>query len=620
MINSGKFLVQEEPFSEIVIGDTAIVRAMVEAGVKVVTSYPGSPTPEIGAAIGTIPHDERPFYFEYSTNEKVALEIAYGASINGHLSTVFFKSVGLNVASDTFVQLSHMNLIGGMVVVLGDDPGAHSSQNEQDNRHYAELSYMPVFEPSTPTEIYTFFKKAAEISTKRKMPVILRLTTHTCHQKERVFFDGWKRKEYDFSPKFNVSNGPYVPVASAVFPLKRKALEKLDSIRFSEECRFFNQYINNGSSRGIITMGTTYLSLMELVKNISDKPDILKLGMVYPLSEEEILSFLKSHREVKILEELDPCLEKMIKALAFDNGIKCKIVGKNKISDFIGEYTPDKVREIMSECWSDIFPASTFEKKDIPVPARPAQLCPGCGHRSAYYAIKKVLDENDIKVGDIGCHTLGFLPPYNMVQMLMSMGASTGIASGLSLFNKERKVVCFLGDSTFFHAGMPGIVNAVFNKHNITLIILENGTTAMTGHQEHPGTGHNFDEETVALPIKDVLEGFGIKNITIVDTYQQKKLTEAVKNAVNKEGFSVVIAKHPCMLKFAKLQKRKGSFIQRHVHVDKETCEQIHECLKFFGCPSFSINNDMSVTVNKDLCIGDGSCIQTCPVSAIKYQ
>ncbi len=619
MINYGEMLLKKEPFSEIVIGNTAIVRAMIESGVRVVTSYPGSPTPEIAVAIATIPHDERPFYFEFSTNEKVATEVAYGASVNGHLSCVFFKSVGLNVAADTFVQLGHMNLTGGMVVVLGDDPGAHSSQNEQDNRHIAKLSYTPVLEPSSPKEVYEYFKAAAALSVEKKMPVILRLTTHTCHQKELVDFAGWEPQPFDKTPKFNRLNGPYIPITSAVFPMKRRAIQRLKDVAADEQVKKLNTFINNKSRTGIITAGTTFLSVMDVLKDSDKLPDILKIALVYPLQMDEIVDFLNSHDEVKILEELDDIIEKEIKSIAYEKNLKCRITGKTDPEDFIGEYTPDKVRQILSRDFPQMVKSSDFVMIGKTAPVRPPQMCPGCGHRSAFYAIKKALKETDIKVGDIGCHTLGFLPPYNMVELLMSMGASTGIASGMALFNNSRKVVCFLGDSTFFHAGAAGIVNAIFNKHNITLILMENGTTAMTGHQEHPATGRNFDEITDRIPVRQMLEGMGVAKIFEVDTYNQKKLTEHVIEAVNHEGFSVVIAKHPCMLKFTKAQKRKGSDSGKQVLIDQQKCDRIQECIKNFACPTFNKNGDGSITVNKDLCIGDGSCIQTCPATAIKY-
>lgn len=556
----GDMLLRREPFSEIVMGNTALVRAMVEAGTRVVTSYPGSPTPEIATAIASIPKDERPFYFEFSTNEKVATEVAYGAAVNGHLATVFFKSVGLNVAADTFVQLSLMNIIGGMVVVLGDDPGANSSQNEQDNRHLAFLSYTPIFEPANPAEVYTFYLAAAKLSREKHMPIIVRLTTHVCHAKEKVAFEGWTPTPWDISPRFDVANGPYIPLTSLTFPMKERARRNLAEVEAYAETCALNTLVDNGNpDRGVIAVGLPFLSLMDVLQPARPKPDILKLALAYPLPRSLIIRFLSAHKEVKILEELDNEMEKEIKAFAYDAGIKTRIIGKTGIPDWIGEYTPDKVHQMLRKCWPDLLAEKPALFQDpAEVPSRPAQMCPGCGHRSAFHAIKQALAEEDITVADIGCHTLGYLPPYNVGQLLMCMGASTGIGSGLSLFNKTRKVVVFMGDSTFFHAGLPGIVNALFNRHNVTMIVMENGTTAMTGHQGHAGSGRNFNDVTEKIPIRSVLEGLGVKHITEIDTYQQKRLTERVKEAVAVEGFSVVIARHPCMLKFTREPPPQG--------------------------------------------------------------
>ncbi len=592
---------------------------MIETGTRVVTSYPGSPTPEIAEAIKSIPPDERPFYFEFSVNEKVATEIAYGASVNGHLSCVFFKSVGLNVAADTFVQLGHMNLIGGMIIVWGDDPGAHSSQNEQDNRHFALLSYTPVLEPATPSEVYLFYKEAARISVEKGMPVVLRLTTHVCHQKEKVSFSGWEPEPWDKKPRFDPQNGPYIPITSEVFPMKRRALKRLEELAKVFDTSPLNRsedYKNR--DYGIITFGTTYLSLMDALYGTNKKPDILKLGTIHPLPTGLIQAFLESHREVKILEELDAIIEPQIKSLAYEKGLKTRISGKRDIEDWIGEYTPDRVFDILRREWPDLLPEKTPRVTELSVPKRPAQMCPGCGHRSAFYAIKKALSPLDIKVGDIGCHSLGFLPPYRMNELLMCMGASVPIASGLALFQTERKVVAFLGDSTLFHAGLPGIVNAVFNRHKVTLVLMENGTTAMTGHQDHPGVGRNFNEATDAIPVRQVLTGLGVKHIFEVDAYQQAKLIELVKQAIEIPEFSVVIAKHPCMLKYMREQRRKPDFKERQVTVPLEQCDGRQECVAQFACPTFTRLPNGKVVVNTDLCIGDGSCIQTCPSQAIK--
>jgi indolepyruvate ferredoxin oxidoreductase alpha subunit len=615
----GEVLLKQSPFSEIVMGNTALVRAMIESHTRVITSYPGSPTPEIAEAIRAIPKEKRPFYFEFSVNEKVATEVAYGAAVNGHLSTVFFKSVGLNVAADTFVQLSLMNIIGGMVIVLGDDPGANSSQNEQDNRHYAYLSYTPVFEPASPLEVYTFYKAAAKLSKDKGMPVILRLTTHVCHAKEKIDFKGWHPKELDKTPRFDSKNGPYIPIAEDVFPMKRKALHRLESVEKYSDQSSLNQIFDHGNSaRGVITMGLPFLSVMDVLEHADNKPDILKLGIVYPLPFKVVEDFLKAHTEVKIVEELDNVIEKEIKKLAYDRQISTKIFGKMDLEDWVGEYTPDKVFEILKKTWPDLLSVMDAPKNVFPsLPKRPPQMCPGCGHRSAFHAIKKALNNTDITVADIGCHTLGFLPPYQVGELLMCMGASTAMGSGLSLFNDTRKVVVFLGDSTFFHAGLPGIINALFNNHNVTLILMENGTTAMTGHQDHAASGQNFNDPTDKIPLRQVLEGLGVKHIYEIDTYQQPKLTEMVKDAVNINEFSAVIARHPCMLKFTREQRRKPGYQPRRVDIDQQKCQRLYECIRDFGCPTFTQMEDGRVEINPDLCIGDGSCVQTCPSEAI---
>lgn len=616
MKKTGEMLLGKEPFSRVVMGNTAVVRGMIEAGVRVVTSYPGSPTPEIAGAISAIPPEQRPFHFEFCVNEKVAVEVAYGAAVNGRPSLAFFKSVGLNVAADTFVQLNHMDIPGGMVVIVGDDPGAHSSQNEQDNRHLARMSYTPVLEPSSPSEVYSYLLEAVSMARSQGMAVMLRLTTHVCHASERVQFGGWTAPVPDDTPVFNGEGGVYVPIGPMVARMKRRALERLRAVPSSGLLRIVD---SGNPHRGIITAGLPFLSVLDALAGAGRKPDVLKPGMVHPLHDHIVTPFLRSHEEVLVIEELDDFLEERIKAICFDHGLKTRIIGKQCDDDRVGELTPLRVREIIHRNWPDMVdPPPPVVEGAVPAPPRFPQMCPGCGHRSAFYWIKKALRDRDISVADIGCHTLGYLPPYGVGQLLMSMGASTGIGQGLSLFNTERRVVAFLGDSTFFHAGIPGVINALFNHHRLTLIVMENGTTAMTGHQNHPGTGRNFDEITEKIPIRRVLEGLGVKNLAEVDTYNGKALTEAVEKALESPGLSVVIARHPCMLKFSREQRRKPGFIPRHVTVDRDRCTLAMECIRAFGCPSFALNpEDGTVSVNPDLCIGDGSCIQTCPSSAV---
>lgn len=621
MKDMGRMLLRREAFSELAIANTAVARAMVEAGVRVVSSYPGSPTPEIAEAIRAIPKDLRPFYFEFSTNEKVATELAFGAAVNGRLSVVFFKSVGLNVAADSFVQLPLMDITGGMVVILGDDPGANSSQNEQDNRHYAKLSYCPLFEPASAQEAYDMFKKAAALARELRCAVILRLTTHVCHAKEKITFSAWEPAAPDDTPRFDPDSSNYIPIAASVFPMKRRALERVDAIRKRLPTLGFDRLVDGGDkARGIITAGLPFASIMDALDELSpaSRPSVLKLGAVYPFDEELVAGFLSSHDEVKIIEELDPVLEADIKALAYDRGLRCRIKGKAGIDELMGEYTPSKARAALSVAWPGLFPSEPERLAVVGAPPpRPAQMCPGCGHRSAFYAIKKALNPGDITVADIGCHTLGHLPPYRMGRVLLSMGHATATAAGLSLFNDSRRVLCFIGDSTFFHAGLPGIANAVYNGHRILLVVMENGTTAMTGHQDHPGSGRNFSGDAERLSVRAALEGLGVKNIRELDTYKQAELTRMTAEALGEPGFKVIIARHPCMLKFTREARRKPGWAARRVRVDQGICTLNHECVERFACPSFQRDAEGRVTVNPELCIGDGSCRQSCPAGAI---
>ncbi len=615
-------LIKPEKWSGLVMGNDALVRAMFESGVKVATTYPGSPTPEIAAAILSVPEDQRPLVFQYNTNEKVALEVAFGAAVNGRLSCVFFKSVGLNVASDSAVQLPMMNIIGGMVVVIGDDPGANSSQNEQDNRHFSRMSYMPMFEPATPAETYSMFLEAAELSRKMKMPILFRMTTHVCHARQKVDFGTFDPAPPDWTPKFDSkANGPYFPIAADVFPLKTMALERLDRVREYGETSTSNVIYSpngsepiNGKRLGVVSASMPAMAVLENFHESKKPLDLFKLGISYPLPNDKVLDFLRGHDEVLIIEELDPVMENEIKSMAWDAGAHCKIFSRKQRADFMGELGPDRTWRILSETWPDVFAERKPHEVQKSLNPRIPQMCPGCGHRAAFYGVKKSLPENAITVADIGCHSLGYYSPYNMGEVLLCMGHSNGTAAGMSIGNETRKVVSFIGDSTFFHAGLPAVINAVLYDYDFTLVVMENGTTAMTGHQPHAGSGEIGD----AIPIQSVLETLGVKFIKRVDAYNQKALQEAMKEAMDHKGFSVVIASHPCMLKFTREQRRKGKANKRKMHV-QDNCNRSYECLREFACPSFAVQDDGSVVVNEELCIGDGSCMSTCPVNALKF-
>ncbi len=620
MISLRELMTAKKAFSGLTMGNYALARAMAEAGVRVATSYPGSPTPEIGAALSSVPPEGRPWHFEFSTNEKVALEIAAGASMNGHLSVCFFKSVGLNVAADSLIQLSMMELIGGLVVVLGDDPGANSSQNEQDNRHFSRMSYIPMLEPASPAEARRMFLEAASVSRRLAMPVFLRLTTHVCHARERVGFGPLSDVPAGWEPRFEPGKGPYVPVAATVFPLKEKALRKQEEFGLLMEASEMNAVLKaaSGPARlGIVSAGLPALCAAEAVAAAGAPVDVLKLGCTWPLPADKLCGFLSAHREVFILEDLDRVLETEVKALAFDRGLKCRIHSRKERSDLMGEMTPQRAAAMLASAWPDHFRAPAPRPAGEAPAARLPQLCPGCGHRSAFHAVKRALPPGAITVADIGCHSMGFMPPYEMGTVLLSMGHSVSTGAGLALGNSSRKVVSFLGDSTFFHAAMPGIVNAVVQDSDLTLVLLENGTTAMTGHQPRAGTGEVGDR----IPLIPLLQAMGVKFLRDVDAYRQAELSAALKEAMAHKGFAVVIARHPCILKFMREAKRKNPALKTgRVAVDQSKCERHYTCVAEFACPSFVRHGDGSVTVHPELCIGDGSCTQTCPAAALSRE
>lgn len=614
----------------LLMGNHALARALLEVGCQVATTYPGSPTPEIAQALDAVPAAARRYHFEYAVNEKVALELAFGAAVNGHLACVFFKSVGLNVAADSAVQLSLMNIPGGMIVVLGDDPGANSSQNEQDNRHFAAMAYLPVLEPGSPQAVHAAVHEAAALARRHHTAVILRVTTHVAHAKQVVRFGALPDAAPDWTPRFDAALGPYLPIAARVLPMKRRALERLEALRAEAEGSALNRVLQPcgpppqaGPRRGLVASGLVARSLEENLAQAGVPLDLLELGFAQPLPRRRVLQFLREHDEVLLVEETDRVLEEAVKALAWDaqqagDLAGCRLLARREPEELIGELGPARTQDLLARTWPDLFAPRRLAPALEPPPPRLPQLCPGCGHRSAFFAVRQALPPGAITVGDIGCHSLGFFPPYEMGEVLLCMGHSPGTGAGLALGNSERKVLAFLGDSTFYHAGMPGVLEAATQDHDLTLVLLDNGTTAMTGHQPNPGS----KETPGRQPLPQVLTGLGVRFLREVDTYAQAKLAEALREAMDHVGFAVVIARHPCMLQFASGRRREGKALPPPVRIDPELCDQRATCVAEFGCPSFVREGEpgappSAVSVHPDLCIGDGSCLPTCPVHAI---
>ncbi len=607
------------------LGNYAFVRAMIESGIEVAACYPGSPTAEMANALLSISEDAG-IYFEISTNEKVALEIAATSAIVGKPSVCWMKSVGLNVAADTAVQLAYMTMPGGLVVILGDDPGHLSSQNEQDNRYYARISYIPFLEPATAQEAKDFFIEALRLSQKYSMPIFIRTTTRTCHQSGSVTFGPIQGTAS--SPRWDnelmKKDGGYVPLPATFPPLKKKALENLSRISEESDHSPLNRIVEFGSDPKIhiITYGHPFQATESALEYLNVDARILKLGFTYPLPGKLIREFLTGIQEVIVIEELDPIIENEIKLICLDSNLPVKVRGKSNLPEsldlWIGEYTPTRVVEILSEVLG--FSAKlNFSESSIAVPVRSPQLCPGCGHRTSFYAVKKVVGKGKeaFSMADIGCYSLGFLPPYGLGNLLYCMGSGVPAASAMSKAFPDEPVLSFVGDSTFFHAAMPGIVNAVYNKHRQVIMIMDNGITAMTGHQPNPNSGFGAGGNAPKISMDEVLRSFGVRFLERVPAYDCGALEESLKRAFQftqdpDGGVAVVIQEEPCALRRSRMERKAGT-LANPLYIDPDVCRTIKNCLKNFACPAIE-SADETVVINTDLCIGCASCVQTCPM------
>lgn len=572
---------------KLLLGNEAVAYGAYEAGVKVVCSYPGTPSTEIAETLSQF--DD--VYSEWSPNEKVAYEVGLGASISGLRSLVSMKHVGLNVAADPLFSSSYSGINGGFVIVVCDDPGMHSSQNEQDTRNYAKAAKIPLLEPSDSREAKLFTNIAFEVSEKFDTPVIVRLTTRISHTKSIVELNERKevsKKGYKKDFKKNVLI-PLVARKKHVFVEKR--LNNL--ISFSNEFEYHN-LIKNKTEIGIITSGISYEYLSELNLNTS----ILKLAMIYPFPEKIIKDFCEEHEKIIIIEELDPFIEDYIKSL----GYKEKVIGKELFS-LCGEYNLEILKKGLSEYFN--FNMSDINESSLKLPKRPPVMCPGCPHRGVFY----VLSNLGLKVvGDIGCYTLGALPPLESMDTCISMGASVSMSHG---FHKSglKDSVAVIGDSTFMHSGINGLIDIVYNKGSSTIIILDNSITAMTGHQHNPTSGCTIkNTSTKKIDFKKLCGAIGVKEINEVDPYNLKDLKNLIKKGINSDNVSVIIAKRECVL----INDKEDESL----FIDKSLCKNCKKCLGL-GCPAIYSGNG-TMKINESLCNGCNLCLDICPFDAIK--
>ena len=608
-------LLEDFPGKEVLLlGNEAIARGALEAGVAFATCYPGTPSSEIPEQFFKI-SQETDLYFEYSTNEKVALEVGAGAAVSGLRTMVTMKHVGLNVAADPLMTLAYEGVKGGMVIVNADDPSLFSSQNEQDNRYYARLSSLPMLEPTSVQEMKDICLSAFDLSEELALPVILRTTTRLNHIRGSVKLGELRPVKSKAIFKKNPFHWVAVPAVSR--KLHKLLLEKFDQAAGKSEQSSYNEIIGNGKW-GLVTNGVSLNYVRDAVVDldITDKVSILKLGFSWPLPKNLCSKFLKQVEKVLVVEELEPIMENDLKAIAQENGLTLPIKGKGTgdLSRYL-EYDPGMVRNAIAQFFGVDYKAPTMiDTSGLPqLPARPPNLCAGCPHRATYYAVKQVFGPDAIHPTDIGCYTLGLLPPISMADFLICMGSSVSSSCGFSRAT-DQKVVSFIGDSTFFHSGITGLINAVHNNHKFTLVILDNGTTAMTGHQPHPGVDTEpMGVERTKISIEDVVRGCGVKNVHIVRPFQVNKTIEAIKASMEYDGISVIISRELCPLFARAIGQRKRA---RRFYVNPNRCKDHRICIKQLACPAMFLEAE-HVSISKNLCIGCSVCAQICTENAI---
>ena len=621
---------------QMIMGNQAIALGALKAGVNLVAGYPGTPSSEIIEFISKY-KDKTGTYVEWSVNEKAAAEVAAGASYAGSRTMITMKQVGLNVASDPVMCLSYVGVKGGMVIVVADDPGPISSQTEQDTRHYARYSKLPCFDPSTPGEAYEMVQEAFELSEKYNTPVLLRPTTRVDHAYESLDFPELgpcrtpgqfekDSKRWVIFPKASFFNH------QRIFARNENELPKvLSESKWNYIAPVVPEPVEG--PYGLVAGGISYCYLMEALSilGIKDIP-VLKIGTPYPFPADLAADFMRAHEQLIVFEELDPVLEESLLMVAGREHIECKISGKldNTVPN-AGELSVEIIKSVLQGAFDKLRHPEGRPQEDAPdLPVRPPVLCAGCPHRGAFYAVKQAMKgKKTVYCGDIGCYTLGNAQPLDMTDTCLCMGADITMAQGFYHNEPDRYCFSFIGDSTFFASGITGVVNAVYNQAKQTICILDNSTTAMTGHQPHPGTGVTMMGEIVEkISIEKILEAIGVAPIITVDPFNQEESVAAVKQAIEAPGVSAVIFKAPCISIAAKV----GCKLPGPKSVDTGKCIGCQKCIKELGCPALSVSLldkapstssgttsvKKLVEIDKSLCTGCGLCSQVCPTGAIQ--
>lgn len=607
----------------LLLGNEAIARGAIEAGVGFAAAYPGTPSTEIIESLARVARDLG-IHVEWSTNEKVAFEAAYGAAISGVRSLVALKHVGLNVAADPLMSSAYTGAEAGFVIVTADDPNMWSSQNEQDNRFYGLHAFIPIFESYCPAEVKNLTKYAFDFSEKMKHPVILRTTTRLSHARGPVTFN--EIPKIKIKGKFSKNPSRWTLIPAHARKLRSHLLEKWNAIKEAVNEVPFNWLESHDSNLLIIASGIAYGYVKDSLKmlHLNEKIDVLKISTPVPLPEKLTLKALKSANKVLVVEELEPIVELEVKKLAFENKLEIEIYGKNLIPQ-IGELTIDRVAEGIAKIAGVSLTPLTEPKIEIEIPSRPPTFCPGCPHRASFMELKKALAQLKIKdaifCGDIGCYSLGVFQPFEAQDIIIEMGGSIGVANGLT-HTTNQIPIAIMGDSTFYHACIPGLINAIYNNSPMLVLVLDNRITAMTGHQPHPGTGLTASgEKAVKILPEDIAKGLGVEYVEIADPYEVNETINKIKRALkyvrDERKVAFIVMRRACSLLMGMIARRKGIESPKY-KVNEEKCKACGICYDQFGCPAITPTANGKAEIIGQLCIGCSVCAQLCPFNAIE--
>ena len=613
---------------QFLLGNEAAVRGVIEAGVSIAATYPGTPSSEIGNILSVLAKDAN-IYFEFSTNEKVAMEVAATAAVSGLRSFTFMKHVGMNVAADSFMTTAYSGVNGGMVILSADDPSLFSSQNEQDTRNYARLANVPILEPSNCQEVKEMVKYAFDLSEQFKIPVIVRTTTRVSHMRGIVEFgevsdnssncdNHWKRGHFNKDPS------KYVPVPAFAGDMHVRLWDKINRIEEITNKSDFNQEIEltDDKKYAIIASSSAYNYAHDVCKFNELDINILKLGFSYPFPKDKVAGFLKDIDEVFIVEEVDPIIEKDTLSVVGSERLNVTVHGKlDGTFPLFHEFNSDVVADGLNKVLdfkedSEIRYSSSLEKLQEDIPSRAPVLCAGCPHRAMYYGVNLAIEELGLKASDvifasdIGCYTLGINPPYNAADYLLSMGSSVGDGCGFSV-STDQKVVSYIGDSTFFHSGVSPLINAVHNKHNFVLTVLDNRITAMTGGQPNPGIPvDGMGDEAPEISIRKLALACGCDYVRVINPFNLDQVIKTYKEALQRDDTAVIISKAPCTLIKGLEKKPPVNFVETN-------CNNCDKCVNELACPAISKVNG-KITIDTAQCDGCNVCIQVCKYGALE--